>query len=53
MFSLSGLTPMQVDELRRTHSIYIVGNGRINVAGMTRDNMDTLCDAIADVLGNS
>lgn len=53
MFSLSGLTPLQVDELRRAHSIYIVGNGRINVAGMTRDNMDTLCDAVADVLGNS
>jgi len=50
MFSFSGLTPVQVDELRNKHSIYIVGSGRINVAGMTRSNMDRLCEAIASVL---
>jgi aspartate aminotransferase len=51
MFSYSGLTPEQVAALRDKHSIYIVGSGRINVAGLTPDNMDYLCDAIADVLG--
>jgi len=51
MFSMSGLTPEQVDLLRKEHSIYIIGNGRINIAGMTEDSMDTLCQAIADVLG--
>jgi aspartate/tyrosine/aromatic aminotransferase len=51
MFSYSGLTPEQVAVLRDKHSIYIVGSGRINVAGLTPDNMDYLCDAIADVLG--
>jgi len=50
MFSFSGLTPMQVDELKTKCSIYIVGNGRINVAGMTEDNMDRLCSAIVEVL---
>jgi aspartate/tyrosine/aromatic aminotransferase len=50
MFSFSGLTPEQVEELRDKHSIYIVRNGRINVAGMTEANMDRLCDAIASVL---
>jgi aspartate/tyrosine/aromatic aminotransferase len=51
MFSFSGLTNMQVDELRSRHSVYVVGNGgRINVAGMTEANMDALCTAIADVL---
>jgi len=51
MFSFSGLTNMQVDELRTAHSVYVVGNGgRINVAGMTRENMDPLCTAIAAVL---
>lgn len=51
MFSFSGLTPMQVDELRAKHSIYVVVNGgRINVAGMTEANMDQLTDAIAAVL---
>ena len=50
MFSFSGLTPDQVRELRERHSIYIVGSGRINVAGMTEENMDRLCSAIASVL---
>ncbi len=50
MFSYSGLTPEQVQALRERHSIYIVGSGRINVAGMTMDNMEYLCEAIADVL---
>jgi aspartate/tyrosine/aromatic aminotransferase len=50
MFSFSGLTPVQVDELRSKYSIYIVGSGRINVAGMTESNMDRLCDAVASVL---
>jgi aspartate/tyrosine/aromatic aminotransferase len=51
MFSCSGLTNMQVDELRTRHAVYVVGNGgRINVAGMTRTNMEPLCTAIAKVL---
>jgi aspartate aminotransferase len=51
MFSFSGLTNLQVDELRSKHGVYVVGNGgRINVAGMTRGNMEPLCTAIAAVL---
>ncbi len=50
MFSFSGLTPMQVDELKAKHGIYIVGSGRINVAGISEDRMDQLCDAVATVL---
>jgi aspartate/tyrosine/aromatic aminotransferase len=50
MFSFSGLTRDQVDQLRENNSIYIVGSGRINVAGMTEENMDRLCGAIAAVL---
>jgi aspartate/tyrosine/aromatic aminotransferase len=51
MFSFSGLSPMQVDELRTKHALYIVvSGGRINVAGMTPDNLDRLTDAIASVL---
>jgi aspartate/tyrosine/aromatic aminotransferase len=51
MFSFSGLTNMQVDELRSKHGVYVVGNGgRINVAGMTEENMQPLCQAIAAVL---
>ena len=50
MFSFSGLTKDQVEALRAKYAIYIVGSGRINVAGMTRNNMDALCSAIADVM---
>ncbi len=50
MFSYSGLTPLQVDTLRSEHAIYMVGSGRINVAGITPANIDRLCNAIAAVL---
>ncbi len=50
MFSFSGLSPEQVEALRTQHSIYLVGSGRINVAGMTPANMEYLCSAIAAVL---
>jgi len=50
MFSFSGLTKDQVEQLRDKYSIYIVCSGRINVAGMTPDNMDRLCEAIKSVL---
>jgi aspartate/tyrosine/aromatic aminotransferase len=50
MFSFSGLTPDQVKALRDDYSIYIVGSGRISVAGMSEESMDYLCEAIADIL---
>ena len=50
MFSFSGLTGVQVDELRTKHSIYIVGSGRINVAGINESNIGRLCDAISKVV---
>jgi aspartate/tyrosine/aromatic aminotransferase len=50
MFSFSGLNGDQVKALRDRYAIYIVGSGRISVAGMTESNMDYLCSAIADVL---
>jgi aspartate aminotransferase len=50
MFSYTGLTPMQVDRLRSEQNIYIVGSGRINVAGITPSNLPTLAKALIDVL---
>ncbi|MCI0492666.1 MAG: aspartate/tyrosine/aromatic aminotransferase [Planctomycetes bacterium] len=49
MFSFSGLTPPQVETLKQKYAIYIVGSGRINVAGITSENVEPLCDAIAEV----
>jgi len=53
MFSFSGFNDERVRTLREKYGIYIVGGGRINVAGMTKANMDTLCTAIAEVLKSS
>ena len=50
MFSYSGLTPMQVDWLKQNKAIYVVGSGRINVAGMSEKSMPILCEAIAESL---
>ncbi|HEX5471672.1 MAG TPA: amino acid aminotransferase [Lacipirellulaceae bacterium] len=50
MFSFSGLTPSQVEALKQKYSIYIVGSGRINVAGITEQNVEPLCEAIAEVV---
>jgi aspartate aminotransferase/aromatic-amino-acid transaminase len=50
MFSFSGLSKDQVDTLREKHGIFMVGSGRINVAGMSKANIDAVCDAIVDVL---
>ncbi|MFC1779778.1 amino acid aminotransferase [Thermodesulfobacteriota bacterium] len=50
MFSVTRLTKEQVTQLREKHSIYIVDSGRINVAGLTHDNMDRLCEALKSVL---
>jgi aspartate/tyrosine/aromatic aminotransferase len=50
MFSFSGLNAEQVDALREDYSIYMVGSGRINVAGITEANVDYLCESIAAVL---
>ena len=51
MFSYSGLTAEQVDTLREKFSIYIVRDGRINVAGINPGNVGPLCDAVSSILG--
>ena len=50
MFSFSGLSDDVVSWLRDNKSIYVVGGGRINIAGLTAANIDYVCDAIAEAL---
>jgi len=50
MFSFSGLSDEIVQWLRANKSIYVVGGGRINLAGLTSANIDYVCDAIAEAL---
>ncbi|MDJ0779335.1 MAG: amino acid aminotransferase [Gammaproteobacteria bacterium] len=50
MFSFSGLSKEQVVKMREDSAVYAVDSGRFNVAAMTTDNMDALCEAIAAVV---
>lgn len=50
MFSFSGLRREHVEWLKKERAIYLVGSGRVNIAGMREDSMDALCDAIAEAL---
>ena len=50
MFSRLGLTEAQVERLRDEHAVYMVGDSRINVAGLPDDGLDELAKAIVSVL---
>lgn len=49
MFSLLGLTPDQVARLRDEHAIYMIGDSRINIAGIQEQNIDRLVKAVIEV----
>jgi aspartate/tyrosine/aromatic aminotransferase len=53
MFALLGLTTAQVARLRDEFGVYVVGKGRINVAGFTSANLDPFADALAEVIAGS
>ena len=50
MFCFLGVTTEQVDRLKRDFGVYMVGSSRINVAGITPDNVDYLATSIAAVM---
>jgi len=49
LFSYSGLTPAQVEKLRKDYSIYAVESGRICVAALNKGNVEYVAEAIANV----
>jgi aspartate/tyrosine/aromatic aminotransferase len=49
MFSLIGATPEQVARLRDEFAIYIVGDSRLNIAGLREERMDEIAEAFAAV----
>ena len=49
MFSRLGATPEQVERLRVEHGIYMVGDSRLNIAGLNRDTVPILARAILAV----
>jgi aromatic-amino-acid transaminase len=51
MFAMLPLSKEQIEALRADHGIYMAGSGRINVAGLTTDNIPKFTAAIAAVAG--
>ncbi|MDU0355367.1 amino acid aminotransferase [Paraglaciecola aquimarina] len=50
MFSFLCITPEQVQAVRDQHSVYFVGSSRVNIAGISQANVDTLAKALVSVL---
>ena len=50
MFSYTGLSAAQVDQLREQHAVYLIRSGRICVAGLNTGNVDRTAEAMAAVL---
>lgn len=50
MFCFLGVTSAEVERLKREFGIYMVDSSRINVAGITPENVEYLADSIAAVL---
>ncbi|MCY4541989.1 MAG: aspartate/tyrosine/aromatic aminotransferase [Rhodobacteraceae bacterium] len=49
MFTLLGATDEQVAAMRRKHGIYLVGGGRINIAGLSERTVPIMAAAMLDV----
>jgi len=50
MFCFLGVSTEQVGRLKKDYGIYMVGSSRINVAGITAENVDYLASSIAAIL---
>ena len=51
LFSVLPVSKEQVAQLRDDHGIYMAGSGRLNIAGLTMDNIDKFIAAVAEVTG--
>ena len=50
MFSYTGLSAEQVDQLREAHAVYLIRSGRICLAGLNTGNVERTAVAMAAVL---
>lgn len=50
MFSFVGISPEQIERLKSDAGVYMVNSSRINIAGITNDNVAHLASSIAAVL---
>ncbi len=50
MFCFLGVSKEQVQRLKKDHAVYMVDSSRINVAGITADNVEHIARSVAAVL---
>ncbi|KAI5694306.1 hypothetical protein M8J75_014655 [Diaphorina citri] len=50
MFSYTGLNPQQVAHMVDKHHVYLLRSGRINMCGLTTQNLDHVAQAIHDAV---
>ena len=50
MFTFLGINPAQVNKMVETHHIYMTGNGRISMAGLSSKNVEYVAKSIDDVI---
>ena len=50
MFCFLGISPEQVAALKADHGVYMVNTSRVNLAGITADNVNYLAESIAATL---
>jgi aspartate/tyrosine/aromatic aminotransferase len=50
MFSFLGISEEQVERMKKDHGVYMVGSSRINIAGITADNVTHIAESVAAVL---
>ena len=50
MFCFLGISKEQVQRLKKDHAVYMVDSSRINIAGITADNVEHIARSVAAVL---
>jgi aspartate aminotransferase len=53
MFSYTGIPKEAVQRLKDEYHIYMLGNGRISLAGLNKGNIERFCNALVEVLGTN
>lgn len=50
MFSFFGLAPEYIERLKTDYAIYMVGSSRMNVAGLSKSNIEYFSQSVASIL---
>ncbi|UPR03400.1 aspartate aminotransferase [Chloropicon primus] len=53
MFSYTGMTPAQVENMTNKHHVYMTKDGRISLAGLSSGKVEYLANAIVDSFNNA